>query len=153
MSPPKEICLPHGQTSCKILGLLWSKLRNNQSTQMDRQGSSAEQSDNIELSQLKQCQQALELLFLLWLYFLPSIEAWKASTLHLFWGQKVLGQLVQAWTGVGRTFHSIGRMPQLSFLVLSCILERTSPLQSGGGCGFGSHISTSFIPEGNTSVM
>ena len=153
MSPSKEMLLPCSQTSCKILGLLWSELRDNQSMQMDRQGSSAEQSDNTELSQHKQCQQALELLFLLWLYCLPTIEAWKASTLRLCWGQKVLGQLVQAWTGIGRTFHSIGWMPHFNFLVLSCILERTSPLQSGGGCGFGSHISTSFIPEGNISVL
>lgn len=63
MSPHEEMLLPCSQTSCKILGILWSELRDNQSMQMDRQGSSAEQSDNIELSQLKQCQQALELLF------------------------------------------------------------------------------------------
>lgn len=127
--------LPCSQISCKILGLLWPKLRDSQLIQMDKQGSWAEQSDNIELSQLKQYQRALELLFLQWLYVLPTIEAWKASTLHLFAGQRVLGQLV-GWT------------PQFHFLMLSCILKRTSPMQSGGGSVFGSHTPTSFLLRG-----
>lgn len=82
MSPPKENVTSQ-PTKLQDFGALVVWAKRPESMQMDRQGSSAEQSDYIELSSTiakRHC--------------LPIIEAWKASTLRLCQGQRVLGQLV-----------------------------------------------------------
>lgn len=80
---------------------------------------------------------------------LASYWGLQGSNLHLCWGQEVLGQLVQTWTGLGRTFYSIRWMPQFDFLVLSCIAKRTSPMQYGL-CK--SHLNQLY-PQENISVI
>lgn len=147
---PKKL-LPHSQTSCKILVLLWSELRD--LSQCRWTGREAQLTSQTVLSLVQPSPRGT------WTAFSPTV-----ILLANYWGLEgtyptfMLGSesfrsacLGMKWNRKDISLHWMDA--QFSFLVLVCILERTYPLQSGGGPVFGSHTSSSFMPEGKVSVM